>query len=270
MANFMNKALIGKAVLAVVFLGAGQVFAQSGSSNAGGGGAIGGGAGGGGGAGISSDGSIGLGSSNTALTAGESILKGQAEFIRSVGQGRLDSSEALINVEVARKKAIQNRRLASEVHNDVIRQSIERNRLRREFYASRYEQTARTVSLSSPAPGSSTVPARLASHQIYGDEHGIAWPNVLRDARFAAERSELEKLFDMKLMGKMVDHRIRLQSKQFLARFQRSGLGSLSPHEYLAGKKFINGLWVETMHQSHIDHDLPSLEKMDKEMMASR
>jgi len=119
-------------------------------------------------------------------TAAESYQRGFADVVRSAGAANVMNSAALINVEEARSKNIENDLKATETY-------FEKKRINQEYR----EQTKR------PRPTSEQLfrlakeaaPGRPDSTELDPVTGGISWPAALTKADYAENRRTLERLF---------------------------------------------------------------------------
>jgi len=119
-------------------------------------------------------------------TAAESYQRGFADVVRSAGAANVMNSAAMINVEDARSKNIENRQKATETY-------FEMKRINREYR----EQTKR------PRPTSEQLfrlakeaaPGRPDPTELDPVTGEIAWPAALTKDQYEEHRSSLETLF---------------------------------------------------------------------------
>lgn len=119
-------------------------------------------------------------------TAAEGAQRGFADVVRSAGAANLMNSEAMVNVEDARSKYIDNRLQATKTY----------------FEMKRYNKDYRDAN-KKPRPTSEQLfrlakdatPAALSPAELDPVSGAIAWPEVLTTDVYEASRGNLEALY---------------------------------------------------------------------------
>lgn len=124
--------------------------------------------------------------SGMAVTAGQAADYGYSAVINSEGQANLSNSEAAKNWEQAKSMEIDNRAKWTETYFDMRRTNREK-RAEEEGPRVTQEQAIRIAKMATPPRLDSTQLDPLTGH--------IEYPLVLRDGRFAENRSQLDSLF---------------------------------------------------------------------------
>lgn len=123
---------------------------------------------------------------NRASTVAESYARGIADVVRSRGQYNLLTSEALINVEDARTKNMQNRLQWTQTY-------FEMRKMNRDY---RRELRGPTPSPEAFARWArEAAPDRLKSVELDSITGRISWPTLLQEARYAPLRASMEQAF---------------------------------------------------------------------------
>lgn len=166
-------------------------------------------------------------------------LIGEAEVIRSIGEYNRNTSEALINLEEARQRAIQNHRLRVET----------RNELKRQWKEQRVAEFRRRRALQLEQSPQTREEDRLDRDEFNRRTGQIVWPDVLLDPQFDDYRAAFEEIFGQapgKPSGAGSDlHRDVTELTKLMKEQLRLQISFMQADDYLAAKKFIDGLLVE-------------------------
>jgi len=258
-----NNVLLLAALLLVCATG--RASAQSGtrnvvSSSSGGGLAVGSSSGRTSAFGVTSGGAtVAAGSSSQAATAAESVARGRGEFIRSLGAGQLHASEALINVESAKSRRLDNKlkKQRSFVGIEQARQELRDLRLQY-----RREEMARRLRSYRASRQQDRSRIQAASLQIDDKNGDIVWPSVLRVSQFASIRYRLDELSRQaddgdSLYGEIAEA-IGELNRQIRTEVRRQRLDASG---YVLAKRFVRGLQqaVQTGRQHRDDMHMASL-----------
>jgi hypothetical protein len=122
-------------------------------------------------------------------TAIADIVRGEAEFVRAVGERNLNDSQALINTKTAAAMELENRMQATETFFEMRRV----NRANREFEAGPPPTLEDIVRYARMA-----VPPRLTSMQLDPDTGEISWPRVLTDKPYTSKRDFVQEQFHLR------------------------------------------------------------------------
>ena len=171
-------------------------------------------------------------------TLEEGVQRGFADVVRSQGMANLMNSEALINVEDARKKYLDNRMTATQTY----------------FEMRRYNQEARRAERSTPLSNEQYVrlaraqaPARLSVSQLDPFTGKITWPTALQREKYVKLRSEIDTLFQARAAGTVLaDDEIGTATSQFLEAL-KADIASFRQTEYIAARNFLTSLAFEAL-----------------------
>jgi hypothetical protein len=173
-----------------------------------------------------------------ASTVEQGVLDGYAAVTSSAGQANYFNSLAAINYQDARSRSIQNNKAYVESY----------------FYMKQANTSARkplrltTEQLTAIAKDA--APDRL-SPQDYDSTLGrLHWPAALLTDDFAAERDALESMFRNRSPGDMgAGSTFYADVKQLSSALQAklgNHIAELDPAQYIAAKKFLQGVTVES------------------------
>jgi hypothetical protein len=173
-----------------------------------------------------------------ASTYEEGVQNGYAAIVASRGQANYFNSLAAINWQDARSRYINNNKNAVDGY----------------FYVRQANQSARKpVRLNTEqltALARNAAPARL-NQQDYDSTLGrLHWPSALLGDGFAAERDALERMFYSRSPGDVgASSEFYADVKQVSSMMQAKladHIGEFDPAQYLAAKKFLMGVTVES------------------------
>jgi hypothetical protein len=181
----------------------------------------------------------GMGGWGHASTAAEGAMRGMGDLTRSVGAANLMNSEAAKNMEDARQSYIQNRAYATETYfgmRDMNKQ------------ARAAEQGPRPTQEDAARYASARMPQRLSLSELDPLSGAIAWPAQLNDPVYQEPKQQLEQLFAARAQNGYltVQERALLeQSTDQLLATLKSNIDVYTPMDYVAAKKFVDGLSFE-------------------------
>jgi hypothetical protein len=180
----------------------------------------------------------GWGPSYHASTVEEGVQRGFADVVRSQGAANLMNSMAAGNIEDARQKYIENRLQATQTFFDMRRINAESRRSERSMPLSNeaYVRLARQQ-----------APDRLSVSQLDPLTGTITWPAPLRNAAYAENRDQLERLFKERASG--VDDNydeIRAATATFLNKI-KTDVSTFQPNDYIRARRFLESLSFELM-----------------------
>jgi len=183
----------------------------------------------------------GIGYGYHASTLEEGVLRGAGALVRSIGEGNYYNSLASINYADAYTRYLQNREHATETYfrmrqiNTAGRQAERQPRWSYEQYVSMAKNNA---------------PDNLNEQQYDRTLGRLTWPALLNGDEFAPEREALNRAFLVRSPGDSG------AATAFYAQVQQlttqmggkllSKLDQMTPAEYVAAKKFIDGLAYES------------------------
>ncbi len=183
----------------------------------------------------------GRGGGYHASTAAEGYGRGMADIVRSQGEYNLATSEAMINVEEARKAYIENRTRATEAYF----QQRRINEINRE--GKRYEQRQQTsewVRKQKEKP-----PRRLTPEELDPFTGEIYWPAAFSDAGYRSLRDELERLFRIRAEQSpplnAQDASAARKAITSLSESLKQNFSQTEPTDFTLALRFIDGLKSE-------------------------
>jgi hypothetical protein len=170
-----------------------------------------------------------------ASTHAEGYLRGWGDVIRSWGQRNYLDSKALINLEEARSRHIENRVKSTAAYFEM--RSINRS-------ARAAEAGPRVTGEQATRYASMGVPKRASAHEVDPNTGEINWPELLQADEFATYRAYLDSLFAARQRGESNGGEIQTTSKQMLTVLKKQA-GSVDTGSYIAAKRFIESLAYE-------------------------
>jgi hypothetical protein len=171
-----------------------------------------------------------------ASTAAESYQRGFADVVRSAGAANLMDSMAAQNYEQARSMDIQNRLQWTEA-----------------YYQMRNANRAYRESKRSPRMSQDEImrwarvglPERPTATQVDPLTGQLNWPIILRDAQYADDREQLDKLFAERATSSSVSPNMYRQVQQtttnLLAALKKN-INDYKANDWLSAKKFVESL----------------------------
>ena len=172
-------------------------------------------------------------------TLEEGVQRGYADVVRSQGMANLMNSEAVINLQDAEKKHLENRLQATQTY----------------FEMRRYNQEARRAERSTPLSNEQYVrlaraqaPGRLSVSQLDPFTGKITWPAALRREKYDMLRSQIEALFLEHAQGTdLAADEIGALTDPLLAEL-KADIGSFKQTDYIAARNFVTSLAFEARH----------------------
>jgi hypothetical protein len=168
-----------------------------------------------------------------ASTAAEGFLHGWGYLERSFGIRDLLQSQALINIEVARNLAIENRLLHIAKFWEGRHLWLEEQRMRRGPY--RLDADHRRLAHMD-------APRALNASELDPVTGELAWPAVLRDVVFAEPQQQLDRIFAKWPITGRFDYNEQSAVKQLANYMQgllKPRIKSLPGDDYMAGMRFL-------------------------------
>lgn len=177
-----------------------------------------------------------------ASTPAESFARGRADVIRAQGEFNRMTSEAAINWEEAKARAIVNAQ-------DYVDAYFKMRQANRDYRANErgprptQEDLERYAAMNRPTPLSPSELDELTGR--------VNWPILLRDEQFTSLRTELEELLDRWAVARNLGQLDRFGTKQHLAvrettdrmeEVLRANIRDLPPQDYTAAKRFLQSL----------------------------
>lgn len=183
----------------------------------------------------------GYGGYGYSSTPVEGALRGQADVIRAGGEAAESYTNAAINYEEARSRYYDNKLKWAEVYwqrrrlNEAEREvDYDKQRSRRDAW--RANNQSRSV-------------ARLNPSQLDPTSGKIYWPTVLQGPDFYEYRKKIDELFLMKAQTSPYPGLSNEINQTTLAMKDelKEHIKEMPPNEYLAARKFIEGLGTEVL-----------------------
>lgn len=174
-----------------------------------------------------------------ASTAAEGYGRGAAAVIDAAGQYNLNTSQAAINYQQAYRMSLENSVTNAET-----------------FFAKRRINESYRESKRTPPPSQETlaerakqgVPARLNPEQFEATFGTLFWPAAFDDARFAVDRTQLDRLMsDREAQAGVGSQHYRevVATTDALQAELQTMIDEISPTEYVQAKKFLNSVAYE-------------------------
>jgi hypothetical protein len=175
-----------------------------------------------------------------ASTLEEGVLRGWGAAMAGAGQANYLNSLAAINYQEAYERYLANRERMAETYFRLkaINQAAREARRPQRLSAEQYAELARKQ-----------APERLSERQYDRTMGRLNWPAPLLDEKFAPEREELTRLFQVRSPGEFGPSttfygQVRRLTGQLEAKLKEK-LPELSPAEYMAAKNFLLSLSYE-------------------------
>jgi hypothetical protein len=174
-----------------------------------------------------------------ASTAEQGAMTGMADMMQAAGSRNLMNAQALGFVEDARKKNIDNRMYGTEAY----------------FQMRKTNKEARDAEKGPPATKADLeryarqrAPQRLSPSELDPLTGAIAWPAVLRDEEYNADRAKIEAMYQQRASAGFLTGAQRGEAQQTMGSLTSSlkkNLRNYVPQDYVQAKKFIEGLNYE-------------------------
>lgn len=182
-----------------------------------------------------------------ASTPAESFARGAADWIRARGEFNLLSSEAAINAEEARARAIVNAEEGVKAYFRI-------RQINRDYRQA--ERGPRPTPEDIERYARAAQPAPLSPSELDTVTGRVNWPILLRDDRFTPLRSELEDLLDRWAVSRNLGRIDNFGTEQHLAVRRtteqleeelREDVRELHPQDYTAAKRFLRSLEYQVL-----------------------
>ena len=178
------------------------------------------------------------GTQNGASTYEEGAQRGFADIVRSAGANRLLTSEAMKNVEDARRSYIDNRLKATQNYFDIKRMNDE-YRASKRFEPLSFEGYVRLARAQAPE--------RLSVSQLDPFTGAIEWPAILREPAYAEDRKLIESLYIQRANDVASNKReIQVACDNLLTALQ-ADIDLYEPTDYMRAKRFLESLRYEAV-----------------------
>lgn len=178
------------------------------------------------------------GASTPASAAGHAM----ADVVRSQGMYNAMTSAAMVNVEDARSKYIDNQKQWTEVY------LMKKRVLDAEHAKQKEDARARNARLQeAQASNPSSLPPRLTSSELDPSTGKIAWPAALMRDSFAPQRKEIDDLFTSRAHTGTTSEMSETiyKSVRSLQDDLRKEIREIVPQEYMDARKFLDRLSLE-------------------------
>jgi hypothetical protein len=204
--------------------------------------------GGQGGSGVTGFGYGGFGYGYHSSTFEEGVLRGAADLTRATGEANYFNSLAAINLQEANAKALANRqaRIAGFFNERELNRAARKAEQPKPLSPQGYAVIARKA-----------APDPLGPHQYDRFTGKLHWPTALSTGDFVSERAALEMAFATRGTGDAgagTDFHAYVQqiTNQMHAKLQPQ-IGTLSPMEFVAARKFLASLAYEALHPANLE-----------------
>jgi hypothetical protein len=175
-------------------------------------------------------------------------MRGRADVIRAQGEYNLDTSEAWINAEEARRRYFDNKIRYAETYFELRRTN--------ESYMAGNRRNRLTPEQISEINQRRT-PERMTAVSLDPVEGDIKWPVALQGADFAAQREHLEELFakrapDNSGAGSENFTQVK-QATNAMLKTLKSKVRDMEPSQYVAARKFVDSLSYEARQPKQLE-----------------
>jgi len=173
-------------------------------------------------------------------TAAGNYAQGMASVIQSAGQAQLSNSQAAINYQDARSMEYDNRIKGTQTY-------FEMRRMNQAYTAAERSKPLTTEEAFRMAR--EAAPKRLSASQVDPITGAIAWPLVLRESTYDADRKKLEALYADREnssggIGANQYQAIRVSTNAMLATL-KDNIKQYTPDNYIQAKRFLESLAYE-------------------------
>jgi hypothetical protein len=165
-------------------------------------------------------------------TLEEGMAHGYADVVRAYGMTTLLDAQAVNQLALARRQAIENQMRAAQVYVDGNRYMQEFRRSQRPAPLS-LEQYVRLARDAAPEPLTATQLDQLTGM--------ITWPAPLRKPEYETLRRHIDRLFQERATGYAVYGEIPAACEQFAEKL-RADIMQFPAGDYVAAKKFLESL----------------------------
>jgi hypothetical protein len=171
-------------------------------------------------------------------TAESSYEHGYADIIRSEGYYNRLSAEGLVYAEQARAQLLAN--------NSAAFQGYWAGKEQRSAIDAQKRESHRHSAEALMVAAKSGVPQPLAADLLNPATGKIVWPKALLDSKYAAKRTEIEKLFELQARTHSTTaSQTKVQAATGeLARLLKNNITGTPATEYMKARKFLDSLAV--------------------------
>jgi len=171
-------------------------------------------------------------------TVAGSAAHGMADVVRSAGYANLANSQAMINLQTARKADIENDMQAAQTYFQM--------RLMNKEYRKQLDPYSPVTQEKLIRYAQQGAPKRLNSTQLDPISGAIAWPLLLRGDKYADLRQKIEAFYRERIdkHGAVTpDDYLAFQADtQQMMELLKENIGSVPPNDYIASKQFLESL----------------------------
>lgn len=173
-------------------------------------------------------------------TVAGNYLQGMASATRAAGDYNLSTSQAYVNLEEARRRNIENRKLWTDSY-------FEMRQANRDYRAA--ERGPRPTQEQWVRMARDAAPSRLSPGELDSVTGQIGWPRLLMDDRFTEGREELDKLFANRAdMGGNIGisgyEKIQSSTQAMLAKL-KANIRNFPSSQYIEARRFLESLAFE-------------------------
>jgi len=170
----------------------------------------------------------------------EGVQRGMADVIRSAGAYNLMTSEAMNNVEDAKRKYIDNRVHSTEKY-------FEMRDINRKARAA--ERGPRPSMEDMIRYSDARKPNRLSPSELDPLTGNITWPGILRGGQYDGDRKKLEDLYSLRAFNGYLNGDQLMQVNGSITSMQaalKQNVRNLPPQSYVQAKAFLESLAYES------------------------
>lgn len=195
-------------------------------------------------------------------TVHEGMVRANHEGVRAQAS-MIEAQAAMLNaVSSARQKFVEMQKTMQEIHTMAIDNDIKATTTFYDKRAARESYLANHVKEKPDAADASryaksAAPKRLSPGEVSSSYRGIRWPAVLQHEQFASVRERLDAEYTQKSFGNSgIGSPLYQQVKRMTDEMQvelRGMVREIDPTEYIAAKRFLDGLAYEARFPHMLD-----------------
>ncbi|MGQ0634422.1 MAG: hypothetical protein ACT4QC_07425 [Planctomycetaceae bacterium] len=168
-------------------------------------------------------------------TAAGNYMQGKSQVIAAKGQYNEQTSKAMMNVEDARSKYIDNEKKWTDTYFAM----QEENQAHQAEKIQRDKHSQETLNRAARAG----LPKPLSSEALDPVSGKITWPDLLQNSAYAAPRKELDRLFQLRATTSANGTAMRIeQATSQMIEILKSNIHNLPTGDYMAARKFLDSL----------------------------
>lgn len=179
-----------------------------------------------------------------AATAHESVMRGAAAIIQSVGQGNLALSQAAQNLAQARQTELQTQIMLRQYRHQEFQARLNHQTDYEQWQAMRRANQEQAMRLSRQA-----APERLREYEFDPATGQMAWPSLLQMPQFGPYRERIDRLMAKRAsQGQLSgEEAVALDEAINGVRYLlRDEIVEYPPDLYVAARRFVNSLGYES------------------------